>query len=136
MRVLIIDDDPTYRRFIQKCLLSIADCELCGNGEEGIQKFQESLSLKNYYEIVFLDITMPKMNGQETLAQLRELERKLSIPDEFRAKVIMSTSHTDEANVGAAFGSACNGYLVKPYEQQDVIFQLRALGYNIGYKFE
>ena len=67
--ILIIDDTKNIRLMLSKCLSGVGYIvDTAGSGEEGIEYFK-----KNRYDIVLLDIRMPKMSGTEVLKKIREI---------------------------------------------------------------
>jgi|ERR1700677_419273 CheY-like chemotaxis protein len=65
-RILIVDDDPSIRHMLRRILIDEGyDTEAAANGREGL-----NIAQKNAVDLVLLDLKMPGMTGQETLAQL------------------------------------------------------------------
>ena len=63
--VLVIDDESAVRKSFALALDEICHVDVAESGEIGVDKFQ-----KAHYELVFLDLKMPGMNGVETLKKL------------------------------------------------------------------
>ena len=67
--ILVIDDDEAVRKAFK---LALEDSEysvdVADSGEEGVAKIREKV-----YDLVFLDMKMPGMNGSETLRELRDV---------------------------------------------------------------
>jgi len=133
MRILIIEDDLMSRTYMQKIVKDLGTIDSAVNGDEGLQSFSKSLDEGKPYDLILLDINMPKKEGQEVLKQIRLTERERGIPDSSRTKVVMTTALSDDENVMQAFENLCEGYLVKPFEKEVVIGQLRALGFDVHY---
>lgn len=78
LSVLVADDYEDNLLLIREILKSLGhDYQLCKNGKEAFNKIQE-----NDYDVVFLDIEMPKMNGIETARAIRNLDNfvKKNVP--------------------------------------------------------
>jgi DNA-binding NarL/FixJ family response regulator len=101
--LLIVDDHKLMldglRRLLQEQEGVTVKDVACG-GEEALQKLSE-----NYYDFILLDISMPGMNGIETLRELRK--RKINTP------VIMITMHHDFMSAAGALNAGANGYILK-----------------------
>ncbi len=114
-RLLIVDDDKQIRELLCFDIQSsgyIVDSAT--DGQEGLKK-----ALENNYDLILLDVMMPKMNGYDVCKNIR-----LAKPD---IPILMLTAKgtiedkTDGFNVGA------DDYLSKPFEIQEVLLRIRAL---------
>lgn len=112
--VLIVEDDFTCREVMRAFLREFGSCNIVMNGEEAVSSFALELSQKKGYDVVFLDIMMPAMDGQEVLRRIRELESGAGIEGQDRCKVVMTTALSDSQSVMKAFREECDAYLVKP----------------------
>lgn len=121
MRFLIVDDDITNRKLLSTILEDIGKCDIAVNGEEAILLFQDQLALQQTYDVVFLDIKMPVMDGHEALQEIRAIEEKHGIFVGDGVKVVMVTALGDKKNILDAFQEGCEYYLVKPFQQQKVL---------------
>ena len=61
---------------------------------------------------------MPVMDGYQALKEIRDVEKKMNIPEEKAVKVIMTTALNDERNVKMAFELGCSVYSGKPINQE------------------
>ena len=77
MRILIADDHPIFRAGLKEILGKEKEVELIGEAENGRQTLQ--LALKQRWDIVVLDITMPEKDGLEVLTELRRERPKLPV---------------------------------------------------------
>ena len=111
----------------QKLLEAYGVCDAVSNGKEGIERYMKSRMDTKPYDVIFLDIMMPEMNGQETLRKIREWEKKENINGSDAVKVIMLTALDDKNNIMEAFRSQCEGYMVKPIDRKKIIAQLQSL---------
>lgn len=86
------------------------ECDIVTNGQEAVDIFEIGK-----YDIIFMDIMMPVMNGHKALQKIREIEEDSGIPSEDRVKIIMVSALNDVKNVTDAFfmGKA-DYYLLKP----------------------
>ena len=126
MRILIVEDDFVSRRLLQKMLAEFGDCDIAVDGEEAFEAFRMALQDKRAYDLVCLDIIMPKMNGQEVLKKIRRTEREQEVGSQDETKIIMTTVLDSPQNViEAYYRGGCTGYLVKPIEKLKLIKMLR-----------
>ena len=77
MRVLVVEDEPAMRNLAAKMLARLG-CKVitAADGLEAVQIMREH---EGEIELVLLDLTMPGMNGWETLAALRELRADIAV---------------------------------------------------------
>jgi two-component system chemotaxis response regulator CheY len=128
MRTLIVEDEFTSRRLLQKILEPYGEVDIASDGQEAVEAFGLALNENRPYDLICLDIMMPKMDGQEALKEFRHIEDGLGIHGLDGVKILMTTVLKDPQNVMAAFRSQCEGYLVKPIRRDRLHEQLLKLG--------
>lgn len=126
MRFLIVDDDESIQMYLERTLAPYAPCDCALRGEEGIVLFRKALEEGRPYDVVFMDILMPGMNGHEAAIALREVEKAHGVGETDRFKLVMVTSLVDDTNVSKAFFEAhASCYIVKPLDKDRVIEELK-----------
>lgn len=129
MRCLIVEDDFGSRRLLQALLREYGSIDVVVDGQEAIEAFRLAWEENNPYDVVFLDIMMPNVDGQEALRRIRATEGEIGIPERDQVKVIMTTALGDPENVVEAFyKGGANGYVVKPIERRALVSELEKLG--------
>jgi len=118
MRILIVEDDFASRKFMLRFLSKYGECDITVDGMEAIEAFLMALESKEGYDLVCLDIMMPAMDGYQVLKSIRDIEIEKEIPDEMRAKIIMTTALNEGKNVTKAFDLGCVAYAGKPIDQE------------------
>lgn len=121
MKILVVEDDFASRRMMQKILSQFGEVDVVVDGTEALDAFSLAWEEASPYDVIFMDIMMPKMDGQEALKRIREMEKKMGLSSVDEVKVIMTTVMEDPKSVIQAFqeGSASD-YLVKPVSVEDV----------------
>lgn len=114
LTAVIVDDDDLMRRIIQVALQGI-DCELLGEAEDGVAGVAMVRELNP--DLTLVDIRMPKLNGFETLKQI-----KADNPD---AYVVMLTALEDEDAIEECMINGAKDYLKKNMPMQDMIARLQ-----------
>jgi two-component system chemotaxis response regulator CheY len=126
MKVLIVEDDFVSRRLLQKMLADFGECDIAVDGAEAVEAFKLSMQDGPRYDLICLDIMMPKMNGQEVLKTIRRIEREQEVSPQDEVKIIMTTALDSPQNViEAYYQGGCTSYLVKPIEKQKLIYTLK-----------
>lgn len=121
MRTLIVEDDYITSQVMQEIMLSFGECDIAENGKIAIDLFKNSILTNNRYDVIFCDIMMPEMDGQEVLNQIRFIELESSMVGLEGVKIIMTTALDDFDNIKIAFKNQAEGYLVKPIDKDKVI---------------
>jgi two-component system chemotaxis response regulator CheY len=73
MKILIAEDDMMSRKFLYKFLSKYGECDITVDGMEAIDAFLLALKDKKPYDLVCLDIMMPKVDGLKALKRLKLL---------------------------------------------------------------
>lgn len=124
MKILIAEDDFVSRKVMLGHLSQYGDCDVAIDGIEAVQAITSAIESDVPYDLVFLDIMMPNMDGQEALTCIRNLESENGISLGDGAKVVMSTALSDAHNVLKAFNGQCEAYIVKPVTREKILNQL------------
>jgi CheY-like chemotaxis protein len=111
--ILLVDDDPDCRLLIRD---AIAECKVSNavhevaNGAEALEFLRRKGKHANAPRpgLIYLDLEMPGMNGQETLKAIK------ADPDLRDIPVVMMTGVCDEAEMKLAAKNGANSYTVKP----------------------
>jgi len=128
VKCLIAEDNLLSRRILKELLAPQFDCDIAVNGQETIDSFQMAHESKRPYDVIFMDIMMPVVDGMEALLCIRTLERKMDIPAALAVKVIMTTALDDPRTVIRSFNECeADAYIVKPISRQKLTTELRNL---------
>jgi len=127
MRILVVEDEFGSRKLLQKFLSPYGECDMAVDGEEAVEAFKLSLDEKDRYDLICLDIMLPKKDGQEVLKEIRDIEEEAGIKGLNATKVIMTTALNDPKNIMDAFKSQCEAYIPKPISKQKLLEEMKGL---------
>lgn len=127
MKTLIVEDDFASRKLMEKYLSPFGETDVVVDGQEAIDAFNMALDEDARYDLICLDIMLPKMDGQKVLKEIRSIEEERGIFGNNGTKIIMTTALGDAKNVLNAFRSQCEGYLQKPISREHLMRQLKDL---------
>ncbi|MGL1934906.1 MAG: response regulator [Fibrobacterales bacterium] len=127
MKFLIVEDDPIALNVLTLLLKDYGIVDIARDGREGINIFREAHQRKAFFDVVFLDIMMPHIDGHEVLESIRSLEKEAKIEGSAGTKIVMCSALDDSKNVIKAFRNQCEGYLTKPIQKKDIEEQLKKL---------
>ncbi len=128
MKILIAEDDLTSRKFLFKVLSQYGECDLVVDGLEALDAYLLAHKEAKPYDLICLDIMMPKVDGVKVLKNIRDLEAQKGIPQEKRAKIIMTTALAETQYVQNAFDIGCDAYAAKPIDIAKLTEVLTNLG--------
>ena len=111
--ILLVDDDPDCRMLIRD---AISECKVrnaiheVGDGSQALQVLRRQGEFADAPRpgLIYLDIEMPNLNGQETLKQIKADPALRDIP------VVMMTGVSDEEQLKTAAANGANSYTIKP----------------------
>lgn len=117
MKILIVEDDFASRKLMEKLLSGYGSCDVVVDGEEAVEAFKIAWEEGQPYHIVFMDIMLPRMDGQQALKEIRKHETSLGIQEKDHVRVIMTSALNDPRNVVEAYNKGgADSYMVKPID--------------------
>ncbi len=122
LKILIVDDDKKIRIILRRLIQKSFACEIfeAENGLEGL-----STMSKHKPDLVFLDVSMPVMNGQETLASIRADENFSNTP------VIILSATADRSIVSKLIKDGIKEYILKPIDINQTYERISKIIYSL-----
>ncbi|WP_198045121.1 response regulator transcription factor [Spirosoma montaniterrae] len=115
MKILVVEDEPKLASFVRKGLEEQScEVDLAYDGQTG-----RVMALQNSYDVIILDVNLPRMNGFEVVQSLRRAQ--IGTP------VLMLTALGSVEDKLTGFDAGADDYLVKPFEFRELLARLRAL---------
>ena len=127
MKILIAEDDYVNRRFLFKFFSQYGDCDMVVNGEEAVTAFMFSLEEDEPYDLICLDIMMPKMDGLKALKMISSIENERHISKDKLPKKFVITALDNVKDVEKAFELGCEVYVTKPINTAKLIEVMKKL---------
>jgi two-component system cell cycle response regulator len=111
IKILSVDDSRTIRLIVARAFRGY-DCQICEatNGEEGL-----AVTARERPDLIFLDVTMPVMDGMTMLAKLKQDPALKSIP------VIMLTAESGRDSILHIARLGVRDYVVKPFHEEQLL---------------
>ncbi|WP_026395671.1 response regulator [Acetobacterium malicum] len=128
-RILIVEDDMVSRKFLSKFLSRYGDCDLVVDGLEAIDAYLLATKDGLPYDLICLDVMMPKIDGIRVLKTIRDLERQNGVDEAKTCKIIMTTVLGETQIVQSAFDYGCNAYASKPIDMIKLTAVLKKIGF-------
>lgn len=112
-KLLLVDDDVELTELLSSLLtLEGFDVQTANNGLEALQKLDES------HELVLLDVMMPKLNGLDTLKEIRKVS---NVP------VMMLTARGEDIDRVLGLELGADDYLPKPFNDRELVARIQAI---------
>lgn len=115
MRILVVDDDRRLCGVVEKGLVeSSYAVDVAYDGEEGLDYGETG-----FYDLIILDIMMPKISGIDVCGRLRD--KRIDTP------ILMLTAKDTVEDVVKGLDAGADDYLVKPFSFSELLARVRAL---------
>jgi len=116
MRVLIIEDERRLARNIATVLREQASfaVDISADGEDGLH-----MAMTNPYDLVLLDLMLPKIGGREILRRLRQAGKGTA--------VLILTARDARADIVEGLDAGCDDYVTKPFDMGELVARCKAL---------
>lgn len=114
-RILLVEDNELNLEIAQE-MIQMLECivETAENGEKGVEKFKNAPP--NYYDLIFMDVRMPIMDGYEATKKIRGLNKE----DALNVPIIAMSADAFSEDIRKALNSGMNEHLSKPINMDSV----------------
>lgn len=112
-KILIVEDEAKIRKLIKSYLVESYQLKEAVNGEEALKMFKN-----NNFDLIILDLMLPKINGEEVCQKIRQVS---DIP------IIMLTAKSSEENKIEGFNYGADDYLTKPFSPRELLMRVKAI---------
>src|SRR5262245_543213 len=114
LRILVVDDEKTIRRFLKTTLVSHGyDVFEAATGGEALQE-----SVSAHPDAIILDLGLPDMDGLEVTRRIRKRSK---------TPIVILSVRDDETDKIAALDAGADDYLTKPFSAAEMLARLRAV---------
>jgi signal transduction histidine kinase len=112
-RVLVVEDNPFNQKVAEKLLRRLnCDARFADSGPQALELLQPAAP-----DVILMDVQMPEMDGYETTARVRALERELG---RRRVPIIAVTAHAMRGDQERCLAAGMDGYVSKPFTVQSL----------------
>ena len=119
LSVLYVEDDLSIQTKMQKYLQKLfAQVTVADDGEQGMRLFKERA-----FDLVITDLSMPRMNGTEMIREIKSMDNSQSI--------LITTAYTDPHYLMEAIKSHVDGYILKPFNYDELNDELAKVSKKI-----
>ncbi|HYK01556.1 MAG TPA: response regulator [Thermoanaerobaculia bacterium] len=113
-KILLVDDSQTVLLMHKMILSKWWQVVTARDGQEGVEK-----ALAEKPDLILMDVIMPRVNGFEAVAKLRQQEATRDTP------IIMVTTRGEEHNIESGYELGCTDYITKPVNNIELMTKVR-----------
>ncbi|MCA1371177.1 PAS domain S-box protein [Bradyrhizobium sp. BRP14] len=116
-RILVVDDEPVnVQALVNYLTLSHYQVTTAGNGADALERVFSN----EHYDLVLLDVMMPRISGLEVCRRIRERFTPAELP------IILLTAKNRVSDLVSGFNSGANDYLTKPFASDELLARVNA----------
>ena len=116
MRILAAEDNKTNQLVFSKMIQHLdVDLRIANNGEEAVDLYKSFVP-----DMIFMDISMPKMDGKEASMAIRQIEETKGV----RCPIVALTAHAMSGDDKSILAAGLDHYLTKPLRKTDIVAQI------------
>ena len=127
MKILVAEEDMASGKFMMKLLAKYGEVVLARDGIAAVDEFVNAVNTNERFDLICMDVMMPKIDGYKALASIRDAERKLGLARDKRVKVVM-VSALDEGFDANYASDDYEEYMCKPIDIIKFDEMIRELG--------
>jgi len=127
MKCLIAEDNRQNRKLLKEMLQPYGECQLASNGTEAMQAFVNAHEQGCPFDVVFLDIIMPELDGHTVLNHMRDWEKshaKTKVP------IVMATGKSDTDTIISSYDKGSQHFFMKPYDRNELQELMIQMGFS------
>jgi len=124
---MLAEDDYASCKILESFLEPYGRCEVARNGMEALELYNQRVKAGKFFDLICLDIMMPKVDGVRVLQLIRESISQ-SNPSGHKTVILMVTALGKTQFIEDAIASGCDGYLTKPIIRDELIKLLNEQG--------
>ena len=118
LRILVVEDDAVNRVVASRMLSRLGlKPDICSDGTEAVERATEQP-----YDLIFMDVHMPKMDGLEATYRIRSLQRS-----DRAMRIVALTANTTDDTRDACKAAGMDGFMGKPFTLEDLTHTLTEL---------
>ncbi|WP_234735424.1 response regulator [Tellurirhabdus bombi] len=115
MKILVVEDEPKLASFVKKGLEEQScEVDIAYDGQIG-----RTMALSSLYDVIVMDVNLPKMNGFDVAQSIRA--------EGLKTPILMLTAMGSVDDKVTGFEAGADDYLVKPFEFRELLARIRAL---------
>lgn len=125
LRLLVVDDEVMMGLLLKKHTMEYGSTDVVTDGFKALKAFRIAYEEGKPYNLVFLDLMIPGMDGQAILKSMREYESSHHADRKADCRIIMITASREPYDVLEAYKNQCSDFLTKPLTWSTILAALQ-----------
>jgi CheY-like chemotaxis protein len=121
LRIALVEDNPADAHLMETALRQTGETVEVQILQDGLEAIQNITEGRNAYDLILLDLNLPRRNGFEVLESLRRLNEFKGLP------IIIMSGSSDPADIERCYRAGCNSYVCKPAHLEEIFVTARQL---------
>jgi len=121
LKIALVEDNPADAHLVERALHQTGEpveVQILQDGREAIENITDG---RNAYDLVLLDLNLPRCSGFEVLESLRRRNEFKTLP------IIIMSGSADPADIERCYRAGCNSYVCKPSHLEEIFVTARQL---------
>jgi two-component system chemotaxis response regulator CheY len=119
LRFLILDDLKMNGAMLSAALVRLGRSDAFQDADLALEAMRKAYTAQTPYDLMFLDLVMPKRHGLEVLSLIREMEGEIKPPR--KTPVIMVSARGESQLVVEAAHRGASGYVLRPFRPERIL---------------
>ncbi len=125
MNILIAEKEEASKEMLSNLFSQHAKCKFVSDGLEAVEDIKASINKGNFYDLIFIDYDLSRMNGIQVLKSLRKCEQGTNIFG--KTKVILALDSLDVTELMRFFSTTHEKFIIKPLDENQVLRVVKEL---------
>lgn len=126
---MIVEDNRQDYQLLSRMLMNYGNSDFAENGRDAFEIFKQAQVAEDPYDVIFLDIMMPGIDGNEVLRKIREWENK-NLGSGKPVQIVMASSKSDTDTIISSYDDGCQHFFMKPYDKNDLSLLMDKMGFK------
>lgn len=129
LKILLTDVSMTSRLALERILEKHGHCDSAEDGMDCVKAFTLALELGMPYDLVCMDLMLPRLGGIDAIKMMRKIEREMGVLTADSVKIIVITALINPAYIfEACYRGGANLYLYKPVDKKKILEEMTKFG--------
>ncbi len=130
MKFLIAEDNKQNVELLVSMLTDYGGYDIAEDGKQAFNLFMDAHNEGSPYDLIFLDIIMPEIEGDQVLVMIREWE-KANLKGQTPVPIVMASAKSDADTIFESYDQGCQLFVMKPYLKSELDDLMKTMGFEL-----